>query len=143
MFANKNEIIYYILILLLFFVIARGSVYIGESLKLGQDIGLILGSLLFTGLIYLLKNNYLNKDNFYFELTPEKKCDGGPYMYSSDPERQKLCSQFSPEDLANYQCNPGFHGRPVWWQRSDESDSKWQNGMCGNPPNDYTYPAVL
>ena len=89
----------------------------------------------------LLKNN---KDGFHFELTPEKKCDGGPYMWSSNPEKQELCSKFSPQDLARYECGAGFHGRPVWWGGdAPESDSKWQNARCGNISSSYNDPQVL
>jgi hypothetical protein len=84
-----------------------------------------------------------SRDNFMFEVTPEKKCDGGAYMYSSDPERQKLCAQFSKDDLRKYECSPGeYHGRPVWRQgvlsqngnaigNGTLSNANWQNTTCG------------
>ena len=85
-----------------------------------------------------------SKDDFFFELTPEKHCDGGPYMWSSDPEKMKYCSQFSPEDLSQYSCGAGFHGRPVHWTRSDMSDSDWNNRICqGNFKNYNDDPKVL
>lgn len=83
------------------------------------------------------------KDNFIFEVTPEKKCDGGPYMYSSDPERQKLCASFSKADLSKYECTPGlYNGRPVWrrgtFAMTDNSigngtlsNANWANTSCG------------
>jgi hypothetical protein len=71
-----------------------------------------------------------SKENFFFELTPQKQCDGGPYMYSSNPAKKALCSKFSQSDLDRYECGRGYVGRPVWWNYSPESDSKWQNGRC-------------
>jgi hypothetical protein len=81
------------------------------------------------------------KDNFTFELTPEKKCDLGPYMYSSNPERQKLCSQFSEKQLGEYQCAKGFIGRPVHYEYTPESNDKWENPRCSELPD--SAPQVL
>ena len=51
-------------------------------------------------------------DNFHFELSPDKACEGGAYMFSSNPEMAKYCSQFSPEERAGFQCAHGFVGAP-------------------------------
>lgn len=97
----------------------------------------------------------LKSEGFYFELTPEKKCDGGPYMYSSDPQRQALCSKFSKADLARYQCSYGnpeltgrmlYHGRPVWWGGAGNgtlSNANWQNPSCSSIDPKYNDPQVL
>lgn len=89
----------------------------------------------------LLKHN---KDGFHFELTPEKHCDGGPYMWSSSPEKQALCSKFSKKDLSRYECGAGYDGRPVWrGGNAPESDAKWQNARCNNISSSYNDPQVL
>ena len=88
----------------------------------------------------LLKNN---KDGFHFELTPEKHCDGGPYMWSSSPEKQALCSKFSKQDLSKYNCPVGFHGRPVNFNYSAESNSQWKNERCNEISDSYNDPQVL
>ena len=91
-------------------------------------------------------SNQDSMENFTFELTPEKKCDGGPYMYTSDPERQKLCSQFSKKDLALYQCCNGYHGRPAWKGMATNgtlSDSSWKNPSCRDIDPTYNDPRVL
>lgn len=74
------------------------------------------------------------KDNFTFEVTPAKLCRGGEYMYSSNPERQKLCSNISQENIDTISCNQyqGGVGQPIYLNRSEISDSKWQNNMCEN-----------
>ena len=82
-----------------------------------------------------------------FQLTPEKKCDGGPYMYSSDPERQALCSKFSQDDLSRYECPAGlYHGRPVWWDGATNgtlSNDEWKNETCDQISTDNNEPQVL
>jgi hypothetical protein len=93
--------------------------------------------------------NYLTKDikdNFHFELTPEKRCDGGPYMWSSSPEKQALCSKFSKEQLARYECPAGFIGRPIWREGAGNiplSDDNWQNTTCNQIGKNLPDPQVL
>ena len=99
--------------------------------------------------VIILLYNYLTKDikdNFYFELTPEKKCDGGPYMWSSDPEKAALCSKFSKADLARYECQNGFIGRPIWRQGAGNmplSNDNWENTTCNQIGKDLPDPQVL
>ena len=140
--VSKKQMIFYILVFLVFFIIAKISLYFSRSLNINQDLSLLIGGVIITFVIFLLdKLNYI-KDDFFFEVTPEKLCSGGDYMNSSDPERRKLCSKFSKEQLAEYNCPVGFHGRPVNYQYSNMSDSNWNNTICdGN--FDYTDPTVL
>lgn len=88
-----------------------------------------------------------NKDNFHFELTPEKHCVGGPYMYSSDPKRQEFCSKFTKSDMDRYDCGPGFHGAPIWREgagnQPPESNVNWNNSRCNNISDTYNDPQVL
>lgn len=139
---SQKEIIFYVIIFLLFYVLSKSSGYVGTYFKLNNDVSLLLFSLVFTGVVFLLKN-LGNKDNFYFELTPEKHCEGGSYLYSSDPVKKKFCSQFSQSDIANYSCCNGFHGAPVHWERTSMSDDKWNNKMCDGNFKEYTDPQVL
>jgi hypothetical protein len=141
--VSKKQIIFYILVFFIFFIIAKASLYLSPILKINQDISLLIGALILTGIIFLLDKFDYTKDDFFFQVTPEKQCDGGPYMYSSNPEKQKLCSKFSKQDLAQYSCPSGFYGRPVHWQRNDMSDSHWNNTMCDGNFKDYSDPKVL
>lgn len=140
---TQKEIMLYIIIFLLFYVLSKSSDYVTKYLKINEDASLLLMGLIFAGLIYLLRNLGTHKDDFHFELTPEKQCTGGSYMYSSDPIRKKFCSQFSPNDIANYSCCNGFHGAPVHWERTNMSDDKWENKMCDGNFKEYTDPQVL
>lgn len=139
---TKKKIIFFVLMFLLFYVFVKSCDLLEVHLHLNKDIIIFLLGFMYIGIMFLLIKMTNIKDSFFFELTPEKKCDGGPYMYSSDPEKQKLCSQFSQEDLSKYSCCPGFHGRPVWFERSDESNKDWANTMCDNGFNN-DYPKVL
>ena len=88
-----------------------------------------------------------NKDGFYFQLTPEKHCTGGNYMYSSDPQRKAFCAQFDKSDMARYECGPGFHGAPVWREgqgnQPPESNADWKNTRADNISDTYNDPQVL
>lgn len=143
---DTKKITFYLLIFLLFCVLTNSSIYISSNLNLNKDIIILLFAILFTGLIYALNiiNSKDNKDNFHFELTPEKHCEGGAYMHSSaSPEQKKFCSRFTEAQKNEFSCNPGFHGRPVHWERTDMSDSKWENKMCDGNFKEYTDPQVL
>jgi len=141
--VSKKQIIFYILVFFIFFIIAKASLYLSPILKINQDISLLIGALILTGIIFLLDKFDYTKDDFFFQVTPQKQCDGGPYMYSSNPEKQKLCSKFSKQELAQYSCPSGFDGRPVHWRRNDMSDSHWNNTMCDGNFKDYSDPMVL
>lgn len=139
---DKKQVIFYVVIFLLFFILSRASIFLSNSFKFNVDLILLVASLVFVGLIMLSKKMLLdNKDNFFFELTPEKHCSGGSYM-SSSPEKRKFCSQFTPEQLSQYECGTGFIGAPVHWERTDMSDCNWQNPMCKNGFG-YDYPKPL
>lgn len=138
---DRNKIIFYAIIITLFYVFSEGALYTSSVYpQINPSHVIILFSVLFVGVMYFTINSSLNKnqrDNFHFQVTPEKLCDGGSYMYSSDPARQELCKSFTSEDLAKYQCCPGFHGRPVWWSRTNESNANWTNTMCDSGLNDF------
>ena len=140
---NNKKIFYYIIIFILFYVFSKAGHIVSKRIKVNEDLLIIFAGLIFTSIIYLLKCMLDVKDNFHFEVTPEKLCDGGPYMYSSNPEIKKLCDSFSNQDLAKYSCCPGFHGRPVWWERTNDTDADWNNPICKGNFKNYDDPKVL
>lgn len=133
----KKQIVFYLLVFVLFYILSKAGIYFSKTLNISEDIMILLFGVIFTGLIFLIHKVEYSKDDFFFELTPEKNCQGGPYMYSSDPEKQKYCSQFSANDLAQYNCPAGFHGLPVHWERNDMSDADWTNRICDGNFKDY------
>ena len=140
---SQNQIVFIALLVLFFFILSRTSVFISESHNVNIELLLIVSGIIFVVLVVVFKNMLCEtKDKFYWELTPEKHCDGGSYMYSSDPAKKKYCSQFTPEQLRQYQCGTGFHGRPVTYERTQDSNDTWQNELCSSGFN-YDYPKVL
>ena len=127
----------------LFIILLVSFVYIFPKLKDNQLNSIMKSVIIFAVVIIfniLLKHS---KDGFHFELTPEKHCDGGPYMWSSSPEKQALCSKFTKNDLSRYNCPVGFHGRPVWWDYTPESNNQWKNERCNEISDSYNDPQVL
>ena len=139
--VNTKEFLFFTLILFLFLFFDKNKQLIPELLSTlvhTEDMALLLNAFVFTIiLLFVYKiakvgNDNYSKDGFRFELTPEKLCEGGPYMYSDDPDKLAFCSQFSPEDMSRFSCGIGFHGAPVTFKRDTMSDSKWENHMCDN-----------
>jgi hypothetical protein len=126
----SKKVIFYIVLFSLFYILSKTSYYLSNSFKLNQDVVLLFASIILIGIMFLLEKVNFIKDDFHFELTGEKNCEGGDYMTSSDPEKAKFCSQYSPQDLARYNCSRGFHGRPVQYKYSNMSDSDWNNTIC-------------
>ena len=57
-----------------------------------------------------------------FEVNPVKKCCGGPYMYSSNPQLKAFCDKVTPEQKKQTCCGYGFHGHPVHFDHIVKSD---------------------
>lgn len=124
---------FFFLIFLLIFISAKCYPFLPKN-NLNKNISLLFFSLIITLSLFLIfhygKIGCEYKDKFTFSVTPAKLCSGGPYMYSSNPKRQEMCSKISPEELCQYNCPNGFVGRPVRWKRTPMSDDNWENKMC-------------
>ena len=147
---HQNNIIIGVILLLIFFLLFPRLYEIGNnSDKVTLDkmpinyINILIKFIIVLSVMILIPLFFADsKDDFHFELTPQKYCDGGEYLYSSDPERKQFCSQFSKEDLARYSCGPGYGGgRPVWREgagnQPPESDANWKNTRCDNISDSY------
>ena len=123
---SVKEIIFLLLIFLMFLTFAKFTTlnYISNP-----NISILVNGIIFTLLIFLFSKILKDsKDSFNFEVTPAKLCDGGPYMYSSNPERQKLCANTNTELVS---CGVGFRGRPNnFAYNTSFSDNKWENNTC-------------
>lgn len=128
--VQSKDIAFFIFVGSLFFVLSKIANISTSQWHINQDVSLILTSIVFTIILILVGWMSNIRDDFTFEVTPAKRCAGGPYMYSSNPELQKLCKNISPDEIAQYSCNPGFIGAPVHWNRTSMSDSHWENKMC-------------
>lgn len=127
--------------LVVMFILEFFSIFVPASVKLIL-IGIALAAIV--ALFAMYKSGKVQIDRFHFEVSPEKLCEGGPYMWSSaSPEKQAYCNSLSPQQYNAFNCPAGFSGRPVHWNYTPESDSKWQNTRCATlDPND-TRPCVL
>lgn len=129
--TDKQLIVYVVSLFVSIYVALK----IAQNLVSKSETQLIIISLLFTFIICCLNSCFIEKtkDNFHFEVTPEKLCQGGPYMYSSNPEKLKYCQSLSPDDYYRYNCPCGYSGRPVVYEYTPLSDDKWQNNINCNP----------
>lgn len=136
-----NQLILLLIIMLLYILFKKLEIYLGNA-NLGNlfrnpELNIIIISFSFSLVLLILlcvlkKSNII--DQFVFEVTPAKLCDGGPYMWSSNPELQKFCSSVSEKDIKSVSCPIGYHGRPVHFNYTPESNSKWENSRCDGEP---------
>ena len=94
----------------------------------------LVGALLIL-FLYKTDSKCDQKDKFHFELTPAKRCEGFPYMQTSDPKLFKFCdellsTQKGQDEYNAVNCGGAFVGRPVTWDYTPESNSKWENNRC-------------
>lgn len=88
------------------------------------NVSIVINGILFTIFVFFLIRFFKDsKDSFTFEVTPIKLCDGGPYMYSSNPERKKICLNNIDSQI---NCGVGFHGKPFDYTSflNDQSENK-------------------
>ena len=144
-FSNK-EVLFLIVLILLFLTLNMTNLH--KNKVCSSMINTLIFSVLLIVLYSRLRNS--NKDNFHFEVSGPKRCQGGPYMISSAPkELQDYCYNLwsTPEGRREYammNCTaPGFVGRPVHFDYTPESDDKWQNKRCNPPYLNLDSPCVL
>jgi hypothetical protein len=89
--------------------------------------------------VYKLANiQHQEKESFQFELSKSKKCQGYPYMHSSNPELLKECAQelSTEEGICNARCDGHNFNN---FEYTTESNQYWENERCGqqkpNPIN--------
>jgi len=141
MFLSAKELLFFILMFIVIFVSCKSSFIFEAQSKPLNLIGISLIGTVVLVLVYKLgKIPRCQTDMFHFEVTPEKLCEGFPYMQSSDPELFNYCSKLlstssGVQKFDSVNCsNPVFVGRPLArFEYTPESDSKWENKRC-NPP---------
>ena len=110
-----------------------------------------LGFLMLVGVallvVFLLKDKKKKNEPYrLLEITPAKKCCGGPYMWGNkNSPTFKYCSNPDNQDeisrVCCYGCR-GFVGRPVSFSYTPESNAMWENERC-NCPMSLNAPPVL
>ena len=87
-------------------------------------------------------------DNFHFEVTPAKRCDGGPYLTQSGPDH-KMCEELlstekGRQEYNTYNCPGGLcYGRPLNMEITSASNALYENTMCRPPILQEGQPQVL
>ena len=132
----KKTVLFVFLVIVLYFIsvkmVVRATMYqICPHHKITA-----LAAVVFTAIVFLLAHFLMKceiKDGYrLLEISPAKKCIGGPYMwgdvnsptykYCSDPKNQQAIKDAS--------CCVGFVGMPVKYTYTPESDSQWKNPRC-------------
>jgi hypothetical protein len=76
------------------------------------------------------------------EISPAKRCRGGPYTWQGNSERAKMCRKLaSTRDgmnlIKSYQCSCGFIGLPKRpFKFTPESNDNWENTRCSGLLNE-------
>lgn len=102
-----------LIVFLIFVVLIFGAEKFGQFLIGKNDLYLFISSIVFASMLFTVLQISGNKENFFFEVTEAKKCCGGSYMYSSNKERQEMCSKIPKEELSRVCCGKGYTGRPM------------------------------
>jgi predicted membrane protein len=136
----NKKIVYFILISFFYmmFFIASSNWACNLNTMKGQIV-LFLASVMFTLVIFGLSyaTGILN-EGFYYQTSPGKLCQGGPYMHSGNSATDKMCQKlYSTEkgnkEINNYNCGKGFLGMPIrHWQHTNLSNDQWNNNSCDN-----------
>ena len=143
MFLSINEICFFSLI---FVIITIALIGFNQTVVKFKSVSPIVSSYIVSFLItivllsvYKLTNiQHKEKEGFRFELSKSKKCQGYPYMHSSNPELLKECTQelSTEEGRCNARCNGHNLNN---FEYTPESNQYWENERCGqqkpNPLN--------
>jgi hypothetical protein len=135
MFLSINEICFFSLI---FVITTTALIGFNQTVVKFKNVSPILSSYIVSFLItilllsvYKLTNiQHKEKEGFHFELSKSKKCQGYPYMHSSNPELLKECAQeLSTEEG---RCNARCNGHNLnHFEYTPESNQYWENERCG------------
>ena len=143
MFLSVKEICFFCLI---FVITTTALIGFNQTVVKFKSVSPIVSSYIVSFLItivllsvYKLTNiQHKEKEGFHFELSKSKKCQGYPYMHSSNPELLKECAQeLSTEEG---RCNARCNGHNLnHFEYTPESNQYWENERCGqqkpNPIN--------
>lgn len=136
---HSKEIIFFILIFIILLLSDIISNKITAKLPKSEIIIHFVVALLFTlilGILYIFGK--VNQDNFRFEVTPAKRCEGGAYMTQSGPDHE-MCKNLlnTPKGQNKYDmfnCSGEYNGRPLnFGPLTTLSNDKWENTSCDKP----------
>ena len=150
---SQMYIFYTLVFLIIFLSSLSPKILNNENIQKNDIIVLCVTSLIGTILVYILMILYQkkkSKEKFHFELTPEKKCAGGPYMHQNNEECQKMWStEEGIEKLSRFNCfncMSGVNNKTGLYNGlprnnttlCELSDGNWQNNCYSDDSDDFT-----
>lgn len=144
---TNKEILFFILAFMVMFMMNNAALYLNGKFKWNTNgvIPVMVATQLATIVllvVYKVGNVAECGEEFLFEVSKPKQCQGGWYMRQGEENKElnEYCKKLmsTPEGRREYsQMNctlPGFVGRPVTFNRTPMSDALWENKMRDAPP---------
>lgn len=139
---STREIIYFVLLFLIFFLSLKLLEFWNTKIEINKDVSYILVGIIYTlvmvGLFYLAK---MQTNEPFWDVSDAAKCKGGPYFWQGDSENSKMCRELAstPEGMvaiSGYNCPVGYVGQPgLPFYYSPLSDDNWKNERCEDRPD--------
>lgn len=140
---TKREIIFFVLVFLVFYLAVKFSEYFLQKTNMKGDFGHLTIGLIYTlAIVALYHLANLKTSEGFWDVSLPAKCKGGPFFWGNgETELSKQCREYSqtPEGkiaLSGYNCPIGYVGQPgLGFYYSPLSDDNWKNTRCKDTPN--------
>ncbi len=139
---TKRELIFFVLIFLVFYLAVKFSEYFMKKSGLKADVSLLVVGLIFTLAIVALYNLARLKSNEpFWQPSLGAMCSYDPFFWNGDSELSKECRAYAstPEgrvDTFGRRCPTGQVGvSPMPFYYSVLSDDSWKSQRCQDRPN--------
>jgi hypothetical protein len=139
---SNREIIFFVLVFLVFYVVHKFSDQILQKLGLKGDIGIlsigVIYALLIIGFYHLA--NLKGSNEGFWDVSLPAQCGGDPFFFGGDTELSKRCKALAetPDGriaMEGQRCPLGNVGRPgLPYFYSSISDDSWKNERCQDRP---------
>lgn len=141
---STREILFFILVFLLFFVVAKtGNDYVNKNINWNRNVAFITIGIIFTLIViafFSIAKLQCPEAEGFWDVSPFAKCKGTNYMWQGDSDEAKYCRELAetPEGrcgISSYNCPKGYNGQPnLPFQYTPISNDDWQNERCENKP---------
>lgn len=136
---SSREIIFFVMLFLLFFLIVKLSVYLTNKYSFNESASFLVSgivySLIVTALFFMANLNCDSGENFW-DISAGALCKGGPYNWQGDDPVSKMCREMAQTEkgrceISSYSCPSGYIGTPrLPFQYTPLSNDKWHNEQC-------------
>lgn len=139
---TKREIIFFILIFLIFYLVVKFS-HIFKRFKLSPEMIIILSGIIFTAIIFFIYNlSRLKSQENFWDVSLASQCGPDSFFWKNgNSELSKKCRELAetPEGrvaLFGQRCPYGQVGKQgLSFYYDVISDDSWQNSRCKNKVN--------